>query len=225
MNEDVYLFGGLLGANMYAYCGSNAVNMFDPTGYWSKDIHWGNNGTSSIYGTYKWARLCEISVEHSKIIANANHAQDNIFNSAFTSKNNYKKHLRAHGAAEYANDRFWSAVGLWKNNKKTDALKELGKALHAVQDYYAHLDWNVDEQKAVYHKSWRWVYKNKKWQWESGNSYFDNVDYYVYRGTGVNRNFYFHEYVGRVYNPRYIVTRDATILWINCFIKEAKYKQ
>ena len=236
--------GELIGANLFAYCHNNPVNFIDRTGMWAEDIHFGKqSGSTWIYGTRKWAVDCGMSAAHAVIIADANKAQDNVNNHAALIWN-LNKHFRAHGAYDYANARYWSAVNIWKNAvamvkmgwwgpaageaRKKEALQELGRALHAMQDYYAHLDWKVDASynKRYWgiHTSWEWVYKNKKWQWETSTKYFDNVDYNVWRGTGVNANFYFHKWVGRTNNPRYKLTEEVTKLWINCFKKETGYK-
>ena len=234
VNADVYADtgSGLLGTNVFAYCGNNAVNMSDPTGYWGKDVHWGNNGTASLYGTYRWARDCGLSVENAKIVANANNAQDDWDNHATLPWNRHK-HFRAHGVYDYANIRFWNAVKLWKNGKKTDALKDLGRALHGVQDYYAHLDWHVGNDgartKALYQKKGNphkltWIAaQGAHLSWDSSTgtkwstSYFDDVNYDVWRAKN---HYFYHKWVGRFNNPRYLLTQEVTKHWIKCFFKE-----
>ena len=80
--------GENLGANLFAYCNNNPVNMVDFTGYWSEDVHSGfwdelgknrvayggvyipiNPNNNKKYGTYYWATTVGFKSQHAKIIA------------------------------------------------------------------------------------------------------------------------------------------------------------
>ena len=212
----------------FGYCLGDPINLKDSTGMWGSDVHYGyKNGSSWLYGTRRWATDRGMSASHADIVASANQSVDNWSTSAVFFPG---RHFRAHGAYDYANTRYNSAVSIWKNQKKlTNAsqrtaekkksLEELGRALHALQDYYAHLNWTIGKHGIV-HQSWKWVYKNKKWQWESSTKYFDDVNYNVWQGSD---GYFYHNYVGRLNNPRYKATRDATVYWIDCFKKSAGY--
>lgn len=60
------------------------------------------------------------------------------------------------------------------------------------------------------------------WKWERSYTFFDNVNYAVWKGTDGH---YYHKYVGRSNNLRFIDTRNTTLYWIKCFISAAGYKK
>ncbi len=86
--------GESLGANLFAYCGNNPVNMVDYTGYWAEDVHSGfyilnilapdiiiNESTKEKeqYGTYYWALQSGFSKHNAKIIADSCIAIDSLY--------------------------------------------------------------------------------------------------------------------------------------------------
>jgi len=78
---------GVLGTNLFAYCGNNPVNRVDKTGMWSYDVHIGKDGNliqaialqgpDSVYngikyGTLQWAEDMRIKDDYAKTIALGN---------------------------------------------------------------------------------------------------------------------------------------------------------
>ena len=246
------LFTGeeILGANLFVYCQNNPVNYYDPIGMWGSGIH-----TGTSYGTYKWATdNCKMSAAHADIVAKANQGVDGAPTGAWV-PGFQNRHFKAHGAETYANNRKNDAVNGWKaalkenntknkNDKKEKALKELGKGLHAKQDVYAHLGWNIwsdgNWMRSMYkmqgnpyklsiihyagtHTSWSenvgcLVY-SKTATWST--SYFDDVNYFVYKGT--NGGYIHVDKKNKEDNDRYKDTRKYSIEYIDSFKSAAGY--
>jgi uncharacterized protein RhaS with RHS repeats len=237
INEDPALDG----LNWYIYCGNNPIMFIDPSGLWGKDVHYGFSATyytpyNASYGTLFWALTSGLSQFHAEIVAEANNNVDKS-NPAGHPWNRHM-HFRvsgssAGGAWGYFTERYNDAVKRWKNifnspfighapaqiaAGKRAALTELGKGLHALQDYHAHMDWNSTHLIfGAAHKSWSGSPGNKG---TSATTFFDDVDYNIKKGSDGD---YYHSFVGRNSNPRFINTKDDTIKYIKQFIKDVDY--
>lgn len=126
------------GNNWYVYCGNDPINMIDPTGMWSKKIH-------KRISTIAYNRVITSFIINKKI--KRKDALKQIKNGSV-----YPDTARKDGISEYRKGKwhghesfrsvtkvqFNLAVSTWKKKKYKQAYFEIGKAMHAIQDYYAH---------------------------------------------------------------------------------------
>jgi len=221
---------GIMSTNMYAYCRNDPVNFCDPSGLWDKVIH--------KEATLEWALSAGFNLKDAGVIASADNNTD-IFKLVIFEKNR-GAHFRAHGAMDYYKTHYDNAVVQWKAGNKNEALQELGTALHALQDNYAHLDWHVDNDAEITksianasnlknhpfaqmsHLSW----SPDMLEWST--TFFDDPDYDVWSlkspDVSVYTGFYYHEFVGRLNNPRYLASQLATDIVLKEFIKATGYR-
>jgi len=204
------------------------VNFCDPSGLWGEAIH--------TKATLVWAERVGFSPEHAGIIAAAAGGVDESALGPLSPVGIYL-HFSVMGSMNGFNRYFNRAVRKWNNAKNDDdreaALKDLGIALHALQDTYAHLDWNpgwspvgtiwtdgwargnsVKGTNNLKHLSW----SEDKSSWST--SFFDDPDYFIWKGKG---GLFYHENVGRQNNERYTDTRRMTLLALETFIKLTSY--
>jgi len=211
---------GIMGTNMYAYCLNDPVNYYDPTGMWNYVIHEGSEKEGTLY----WAILAGLTPDHAKIVARANQAVDDFkTNAAF----NQRPHFAAHGAWGFYEEHYDIAVGLWETDREA-SLNALGTALHALQDYYAHLDWTVgvDDKNGLANGSFRVKHAAKsadtlKWTKQSVIA-FEAKTFNVWRDE-TDGFFYYREMDSKWQNPRYVLTRIATIHAIISFTWDVGY--
>ena len=229
ISADVYADtgDGILSTNTYAYCQGDPINCSDSTGMWKRNIHKGSDTEGTLY----WAQLAGLSEKHAKTVANACAGVDTGIDNPVS---NYSAHFLAHGAKAFSDEHFNNAVNLWKEGKETASLKELGVSLHALQDQYAHLDWNVPIDSArtkEYAKEnkidirYHLIAKESHVSWspdmsEWSASYFDDPDYFVWRGSD---GFFYHTELNRWLNPRYLMTFIQTQIRIGDFIRATGY--
>lgn len=118
------------GENWYVYCGNDPVNMVDPTGMWSKEIHkkMSTKALNDIEELLEWAG----GEVPEKLLLGS------------TYPDRIKKYQTVHkwhghkGYIKVKNDQLKKAVKAWMNGKKKKAYHALGKGLHTIQDHYAH---------------------------------------------------------------------------------------
>ena len=118
------------GENWYVYCGNDPVNMVDPTGMWSKNIH-KKMSTKALKAIEQLMEWTDGEVPESLLLGST--YPDRI--------KKYQKLHKWHGHKGYVkvkNNQLKKAVKAWMNNKKKKAYRELGKGLHSIQDHYAH---------------------------------------------------------------------------------------
>ncbi len=157
------------GPNVYCYVHCNPITKFDALGLWKSDVH--RNDTK------KWSKEVGFSDKQAEIIAKANNGVDSIlkgksFLPIFGRQSyhfNTNKKGESDSRVEHAKKHYNKAVKLWKKAEaqkakgmeksaaktKEKALKELGKALHPVQDIMAH-------DKANTKKALGFIYYHKK---------------------------------------------------------------
>jgi len=148
--------GGITNGNGFAYCGNNAVNFTDPDGYFKREMHFTQ--------TYKWAllflrdnttRAFTDQKEREKLaraLANANESVDkkwatsplNIYSEAAQSwhfnTNDHKtgSKYKTDTRDDHYKKQKAKAEKLMKSGKYVEAIQELGKGLHALQDKITH---------------------------------------------------------------------------------------
>ena len=83
------------------------------------------------------------------------------------------------------------------------AMRYLGQGLHALQDYYAHLDWGVGSLVATYHMAFDC----------GGNemNVFDDIRYDIVKGSDGK----YYAYLGSI---RYIKTENASKEYLKEFL-------
>ena len=122
------------GANSMLYVNNSVMNSYDPNGLWSEHVH------STL--TVQWAKSIKFSTHDADIIGNACNGVDSgstgptkdaswHFNMATAWAPTETRMV--HFDAEIASARAFKKAG-----KRDEALAALGRALHPLQDIYAH---------------------------------------------------------------------------------------
>jgi hypothetical protein len=96
----------------------------DPTGLWGKTVH--QEMTESAYAGLKLKRPKTA----------AKHLNKGSIEPDLSLVGVHEWH--GHGVKGVKKSQLVKAKGLWKKGKYADAYFEIGKAMHAIQDYYAH---------------------------------------------------------------------------------------
>jgi hypothetical protein len=150
------------GLNWYVYTYNNPLKYIDPTGMFGREIHYD--------ATLEWAIEVGFTPQEARIIAEANQGVDSIWSSKNpvlgqsyhfnTNANNLELDSRFLHAIEHmdnferlANEALNTDNSLVSGRLRTEALDELGKGLHALQDLCAHRPEYVREVEA-FGKTW-----------------------------------------------------------------------
>jgi RHS repeat-associated protein len=137
------------GMGLYIYVTSNPLGANDPMGRWGEGVHY--------RATWWWARWWGFNEKAAKRVGEACDEVDDDWDPKWAS--NYPIHFDIVGGATgtghdtvraFAVDSrgIWSAARITLSNtacgagKWKDALRELGRALHPIGDYYAHGNWD-----------------------------------------------------------------------------------
>ncbi len=128
------------GENWYVYCGNDPVNMVDPTGMWSGKIH--KDITQKAYekvkSKFKNRKNALAKLKEGCTYPDWARSYNNVQNKK---TNKFYKNGRWHGHGGYYNvmvQQLSVAITKWKKSKYEEAYFEIGKALHTIQDFYAH---------------------------------------------------------------------------------------
>lgn len=103
------------------------------------------------------------------------------------------------------NEYYKSAVTAYKNSNRDSALNDLGTALHALQDIYAHGNVQTMDQ----HNSFKY----------NGNSIIDDINYDINWSTKQVTS------VAKFSGKRYLNTKQVSLDLIKKFIADASYKK
>ncbi len=133
------------GANIYSFVGNNSLNSFDVLGLWGSDVH--NDMT------LQWANQLKINSTYSQMIGESDNKIDEDYNSATHFDNfNWGWHFNRsrNGDSRLMHRDAELAKAKAQCTKTTDnpdrAATYLGRALHPLQDWVAHGDFNRIEE-------------------------------------------------------------------------------
>jgi RHS repeat-associated protein len=133
----------LADSNLYRYCTDNPVIFVDPTGLWNADVH---NGR-----TVQWAESLHMPNSGASLIGQMDDRVDTDFNPTTINDANWSWHFdRSHGGRDsrlvHADQEFLAAERLvdWSRGQDDwqQAALHMGRALHPLQDWVAHGDFD-----------------------------------------------------------------------------------
>ena len=128
------------GENWYVYCGNDPVNMVDPTGMWGGKTHEDitRKAYEKVKNKFKNRKNALEQLKKGCTYPDWARSYKNVPNKK---TNQFYKSGRWHGHGGYYNvmvQQLTVAKARWKNSNYQEAYFEIGKALHTIQDFYAH---------------------------------------------------------------------------------------
>lgn len=125
------------GNNWYVYCGNDPINKIDSTGMWSGKIH--KEVTESAFDNIKLSKKMRNKLKRN--IALKFLLSGCVYPDKARSDNEAYKDGKWHGhnfRQTIMTKQIEKAKKMWKNKQYKKAYWEIGKALHTIQDFYAH---------------------------------------------------------------------------------------
>ena len=162
------------GENAYEFVNNDSISLFDILGLWGSDVH--------ETMTAQWARDIGIDPKTAQRIGKQDDAIDRIHNPLFPSEWSwhFNRSLDGDSRLSHTADELKAAKEQCKNgvDDPKAAAQHMGYALHPLQDWVAHGDYNrqAEAPNATYGKDGMFYYHNHGVNVRGGTDWPDNIN-------------------------------------------------
>jgi len=162
------------GVNLYGFAENNPVNQMDLLGLWGTDVHY--------FRTDRWARELGISSGSANTIGGADEAIDSLYDPTTLSDANWSWHFNratsGDSRLQHRDDELAAARVrcTWSmgNDDAFGAGVRLGHALHPLQDWVAHGDFNRRSEAPSLAGVGIWDQRHYWHNWDAGGMWTTN---------------------------------------------------